>query len=102
MDSCDKCVNLENNLIETRKELVGNLIHANNTINNLKIRNDENEALIYKIESELKNAKEDINRIKAERNTKNEQLKLKNKVIEKATSNFEKHKLENENIIKNY
>ena len=78
------------------------MLESKKKISDLQSENNKKDLTIKQMENKLKIIEEERNKYKSERDAKHEQLKLKNKTLEKTTSFYEKLKNEKESSISNF
>ena len=99
---CDSCEELAKQVDKTRKECVQNILESKETIKNLEAEDLKKAALIKQLNFELKTAKEEITKVKKDLGVRNDQLKDKNKSVEKLKLSIDKIKSESENMQSNF
>ena len=98
---CDSCEELAKQVDKTRKECVQNILESKETIKDLEAEDLKKAALIKQLNFELKTAKEENTKVKKELGVRNDQLKDKNKSVEKLKLSIDKIKSESENMQSN-
>ena len=93
---CNSCEKITKQLHETRKESIKNILESKQMIKDLEAKDLTKDLLIKQLKSELDTIKEENIQIKKEIGNRNDQLKEKNKSVEKLRVNIDKIKSDSE------